>query len=112
MSAVTTHVLDTARGAPAAGIPVALERLSDGSQAGDQLASGVTDSDGRVGALGPDDLAEGRYRLRFDTASYFAETGQTGFFPEVAVVFEIAGGQRYHVPLLLSPYSYSTYRGS
>jgi 5-hydroxyisourate hydrolase len=109
VSTVTTHVLDTARGVPAAGVPVVLERVSDGVQ---QLASGATDRDGRVGALGPDELPSGTYRLRFDTASYFTETGQRGFFPEVSVVFEIAAGEHYHVPLLLSPYAYFTYRGS
>jgi 5-hydroxyisourate hydrolase len=109
VSTVTTHVLDTSRGAPAAGLPVILERVSDGV---DQLASGATDSDGRVGSIGPDDLAPGTYRLRFDTASYFADSGQRGLFPEVSVVFEVAAGEHYHVPLLLSPYSYSTYRGS
>ena len=108
MSTVSTHVLDTALGRPAVGVPVALEQVPGG----EQMAAGATDGDGRVGELGPDDLAPGAYRLRFDTASYFGATGQDGFFPEVAVAFEVAPGQHYHVPLLLSPYSYSTYRGS
>src|SRR4051794_32731942 len=103
MSTVTTHVLDTARGAPAAGVPVVLERLSGGADDADEVASAATDDDGRVAALGPDDLTPGTYRLRFDTKFYFADSGQDGFFPEVAVVFEIAAGQHYHVPLLLSP---------
>jgi 5-hydroxyisourate hydrolase len=110
VSTVTTHVLDTALGTPAAGVPVVLERVSDGGV--EQLASGGTDADGRVGALGPDELPGGTYRLRFDTAAYFSQTRQQGFFPEVSVVFEVAAGEHYHVPVLLSPYSYSTYRGS
>jgi 5-hydroxyisourate hydrolase len=107
MSTVSTHVLDTALGRPAAGVSVTLEQAS-----GEPIASGSTDGDGRAGVLGPDDLASGAYRLRFDTASYFAATGQDCFFPEVAVAFEVTAGQHYHVPVLLSPYSYSTYRGS
>ncbi|GAA1544748.1 hydroxyisourate hydrolase [Nocardioides humi] len=102
MSTLSTHVLDTAAGRPAAGVPVRLE-----TRAGEPLGEGVTDADGRVAALGPE-LGEGDYVLRFDTASY-----ATGFYPEVVVVFTIAdAGQHHHVPLLLSPYGYSTYRGS
>lgn len=106
MSTVTTHVLDTARGRPAAGVQVRLEAIRDGKA--DVLASAVTDDDGRVASLGPDDLEAGTYRLVFDTASY-----NQGFFPEVGITFTVADpAQHYHVPLLLSPYSYSTYRGS
>jgi 5-hydroxyisourate hydrolase len=110
MAAVTTHVLDTARGVPARGVSVVLERIADGDV--HELGSAVTDSDGRVGDLGSAGLPSGRYHLRFDTGSYFAQTGVEGFFPEVVVAFEVAAGESYHVPLLLSPYSYSTYRGS
>lgn len=103
MSALSTHVLDTATGRPAAGVPVRLETRS-----GALLGDGVTDADGRIAALGPANPAEGVYVLRFDTAAYV-----TGFYPEVVVVFTIAdAGQHHHVPLLLSPYGYSTYRGS
>ncbi|HET6560981.1 MAG TPA: hydroxyisourate hydrolase [Marmoricola sp.] len=108
MSAVTTHVLDTALGRPAAGVPV---RLFDGD--GALLARASTNSDGRVPSLGPDELETGNYRLVLDTAAYFDSTGQTGFFPSVSIVFDLADpGQHYHVPLLLSPFAYSTYRGS
>jgi 5-hydroxyisourate hydrolase len=107
VSAVSTHVLDTGRGRPAAGVPVALE-----GDDGRPVAQAVTDDDGRVGRLAADDLPAGGYRLRFDTAAYFAATGQAGFFPEVVVAFTVESGQRYHVPLLLSPFAYSTYRGS
>jgi 5-hydroxyisourate hydrolase len=113
MSAVTTHVLDTALGRPAAGIPVRLEALT-GSPAGTTvLATASTNADGRVPELGPDRVEPGAYRLVFDTAAYFAASGQSGFFPEVAITFELADpGQHYHVPVLLSPFAFSTYRGS
>jgi len=110
VSQVTTHVLDTSRGRPAAGVPVELEERDDGIWR--PLASGVTDADGRVTDLGPDAVPRGRYRLRFDTGAYFAATGQRAFHPEVVVVFEVADDAHHHVPLLLSPFAYSTYRGS
>lgn len=112
MSAITTHVLDTALGRPAAGVPVRLERLAGDGTAG-ELAGATTNDDGRVSALGPDRLDAGTYRLVFDTAAYHKATGQDGFFPEVAITFALADpAQHYHVPLLLSPFTYSTYRGS
>jgi 5-hydroxyisourate hydrolase len=108
---ITTHVLDTARGAPAAGVPVRLERVS--SPGPEELGHASTDADGRVSAIGPERLPAGTYRLVFGTAAYFAQQGTAGFFPEVAVTFTVEGeGQHYHVPLLLSPFGYSTYRGS
>jgi 5-hydroxyisourate hydrolase len=111
MSTVTTHVLDTARGAPAAGIPVRLESVSGAGQ--EEIGRASTDADGRVREIGPDRLPPGAYRLIFDTAAYFAQQRTTGFFPEVAVSFTVDGdGQHYHVPLLLSPFGYATYRGS
>ncbi|MGH3587492.1 MAG: hydroxyisourate hydrolase, partial [Pseudonocardia sp.] len=77
------------------------------------LGTGVTDADGRCRALAPDDLAPGSYRLGFDTGTYFAATGQSGFYPEVSVVFRVTDPARHHhVPLLLSPFSYATYLGS
>jgi 5-hydroxyisourate hydrolase len=113
MSAITTHVLDTMRGIPAAGIAVLLERATE---AGLQtLARGVTDAGGRLGDLLPADAAlePGTYRLSFDTEAYFAATAVEGFYPEVSVVFTAREGEpHYHVPLLLSPYGFSTYRGS
>lgn len=114
MSAITTHVLDTALGQPAAGVPVRLEQLAGGaSDPAKELASASTNDDGRVGELGPDRLDAGTYRLVFDTAAYHAATGQASFFPEVAITFTLADpAQHYHVPLLLSPFTYSTYRGS
>ena len=99
MSHVTTHVLDTAAGRPAAGIPV---RLLDGT--GALLAEGVTDADGRVGDLGPQALEPGDYRLEFDVA--------TPFLPRITIDFTVADDRHYHVPVLLSPYGFTTYRGS
>lgn len=111
MSAVTTHVLDAALGRPAAGVAVRLERVFEGEVVA--LAELPTDADGRVRDLGPDVLPGGIYRLVFDTGDYFAAGGRTTFYPEVAVTFAIADGQpHHHVPLLLSPFAYSTYRGS
>ena len=107
-SPITTHVLDTARGVPAAGVPVALSRHSDGDW--QTLGQGSTNADGRASNLLPAGhvLQAGRYRLTFGVAAY-----QASFFPEVTVCFEISDTSRdYHVPLLLSPFGYSTYRGS
>jgi 5-hydroxyisourate hydrolase len=111
VSAVTTHVLDTAEGRPAAGLLVRLEHA--GGPAGAVVAAGTTDGDGRVASLGPDRIGPGTYRLVFDTAGYFGRTGRPCFFPEVSLSFVVADpGQHHHVPLLLSPFAYSTYRGS
>ena len=106
MSQVTTHVLDTAAGRPAAGVPVTLE------SADAVVAHATTDTDGRVGELGPDRLPAGTYRLRFDTAAYSRAEGADAFFPEVVVTFAVQGNAHHHVPLLLSPFGYTTYRGS
>lgn len=109
MSGITTHVLDTSRGRPAAGIVVRLER------GGAELAHGRTDADGRLRDLLPADapLQPGVYRLVFDTGPYFRDAGVEAFYPHVSIDFEIRdAGQHYHVPLLLSPFGYSTYRGS
>ncbi len=114
MSAVTTHVLDATLGRPARGVPVRLEHIADLAQpVGEQLAVGVTDADGRVTDLGPDKLPVGFYRLTFDTAAYFTATDQVGFYPLVSIVFNLIDPSRhYHVPVLLSPFAYSTYQGS
>lgn len=102
---ITTHVLDTAEGAPAAGLAVVLARRADG-QRWEELGRGVTDADGRVGDLLAR-AAPGTYRLTFDTAA------RTSFYPEVTVVFTVTDAeQHYHVPLLLGRYQYTTYRGS
>jgi 5-hydroxyisourate hydrolase len=111
MSTVTTHVLDTSRGQPAAGVPVRLEHLIGGDPS--LVAEASTDDDGRVRELGPDGLLPGTYRVVFEVAAYFARSGQRTFYPEVAVSFLVDSADgHYHVPLVLSPYAYSTYRGS
>ncbi|GAA4860467.1 hydroxyisourate hydrolase [Saccharopolyspora cebuensis] len=108
MSAVTTHVLDAAQGRPAAGIAVRLEDAD-----GRELGAGRTDADGRIRDLGPDALPAGDYALTFTTGDYFAERGVDTFYPQVRIAFRIADpDQHHHVPLLLSPFAYSTYRGS
>ena len=114
MSAITTHVLDTAKGEPARGVPVLLE-VQDPRGNWHLLGQGATDEDGRLKTLLLPDapLASGVYRLTFETRSYFAAHHAEGFFPQVSIVFEVRGAaEHYHVPLLLSPYGYSTYRGS
>lgn len=105
---VTTHVLDAVTGLPAEGLPVRLE-TGDGVW----LGSGATDEDGRIREIGPAVVDSGTYRLRFDTDAYFTDHGRDSFYPEVVVTFRITGPTRgYHVPVLLSPFAYSTYRGS
>lgn len=113
-STLSTHVLDTAAGTPARGVRVSLEHVLQHGE-GDVIGSGVTDDDGRAkNLLGAGRaLAEGIYRLRFDTDAYFARDGRTTFFHDVSITFRVSGQpQHYHVPLLLSPFGYTTYRGS
>jgi 5-hydroxyisourate hydrolase len=110
-SHITSHVLDAATGTPAVGVPVTLSQLA--GDAWQVLAEAVTDADGRVSQFGPEAVPAGRYRVTFDTQVYFASLGQASFYPEVQVVFELSDAEaHYHVPLLLSPFAYSTYRGS
>jgi len=113
MSGITTHVLDTSRGKPASGVPVLLEiRADDGWR---EIGRAETDADGRARQLLPSDspLTAGTWRLTFDVGKYFESQGVESFYPEASIVFIIRDpGQHYHVPLLLSPYGYSTYRGS
>jgi 5-hydroxyisourate hydrolase len=104
---ISTHVLDATSGTPAAGMPVTLS-TADHSV----LSSAATDADGRIGGLG-EQAPPGIYRLTFDTASHFRRLGVSAFYPEVTITFEISdSAAKYHVPLLLSPFAYSTYRGS
>lgn len=112
MSGISTHVLDTARGRPAAGVAVSLAR-----QAGDgwtELATATTDADGRVADLlpAPPKPLAGIYRLRFEVGAYFAVQRAATLYPYIDVVFEIRDAERHHVPLLVSPFGYTTYRGS
>ncbi|KAA1422191.1 hydroxyisourate hydrolase [Mumia zhuanghuii] len=109
-SHVTTHVLDTSLGLPAAGIAVTLSHVDD--RAVEPMAVGTTDTDGRITDLGPRHIPAGTYRLTFDTDAYFARDDRATFYPAVEVTFTIDGAAHVHVPLLLSPYGFSTYRGS
>ena len=110
-SRVTTHVLDAVTGLPASGVEVTLEQ--QGTNGWQLVVAGNTDRDGRISDFGPVDLEPGVYRVRFGTAAYFASLGQPTFYPEVIIPFNLTDADaHYHVPLLLSPYAFSTYRGS
>lgn len=107
MGTLSTHVLDTSVGRAAKGVAVVLEL------AGTRIGDGVTDADGRIGTLGPERLDAGDYTLRFDTGGYFADEGRDCFYPEVVIAFRIADAdQHYHVPVLLNPFGFATYRGT
>ncbi len=109
---ISTHVLDTMRGAPAAGLAVALSRREPD---GDWKLMGeeVTDADGRVKRLNEDELEAGEYRLDFATRPYFERSGLSAFYPEVSVVFSVEDSSAHvHVPLLLSAFGYTTYKGT
>ncbi len=112
MSPITTHVLDIASGRPAAGVAVTLRRAEGTGWS--EVGGGVTDGEGRVTNLvASPTVPEGRYRLVFATGAYFAARRVATFFPEVTVDFVVSdAAAHYHVPLLLGPYGYSTYRGS
>jgi 5-hydroxyisourate hydrolase len=117
MSTLSTHVLDTRLGKPAAGVPITLDiqRHVTPLSPWQELARGTTNEDGRVRDFLPPGtrLEPGLYRMRFETGAYFRLQEVRGFYPYVEVVFEItATDEHYHVPLLLSPFGYSTYRGS
>lgn len=111
-SPITTHILDTHLGKPAYNVPIELLKLT--SEGFEKIAQGLTDDDGRITDLLPTGAIEsGVYQMRFDTGSYHSSLGILGFYPEVVVTFEIsASDEHYHIPLLLSPFAYSTYRGS
>jgi 5-hydroxyisourate hydrolase len=107
---ISTHVLDVMRGTPAAGLAVALHRREpDGDWK--VVANTETDADGRVGNLSDEELEAAEYRLEFDTRPYFERSGLSAFYPSVAVVFNFEGGH-LHVPLLLSAFGYTTYKGT
>jgi len=116
VSVITTHVLDTALGRPAVGVPVRLEHVTESGCT--ELGRASTDSNGRVAQLSTAPIGPGTYRLVFDTGAYTStlpddEKRDAAFFPEVAVTFSVRDpAQDYHVPLLLSPFGYAAYRGS
>ena len=109
---VSTHVLDTSIGRPAPAVAVSLQRQEGGAWV--EISRSVTNDDGRVGALLPATMASapGHYRLTFDVAAYFQRRAAETFYREVTIEFVIKDAGHYHVPLLISPYGYSTYRGS
>ena len=110
MSAITTHVLDTSTGRPASGVPLILAKASGGGWK--SAGRGLTDLDGRCKTLlkkGP--LKKGVYRLTFGVSTYFKRARQTAFYPSVSIIFQVRDSRHHHVPLLLSPWGYSTYRG-
>ena len=114
MMAITTHILDTARGKPASGMPVALDYLVSG-RSWRRIGKGATDADGRVATLFPSGmrLQEGTYRLTFDTAAYFGSQNMMSFHPEVSVIFDVRdASQHYHIPLVADAIRIYTYRGS
>jgi 5-hydroxyisourate hydrolase len=112
MSQITTHILDTTKGKPAAGVTIAL--LWQKGDNWQEIACGVTNSDGRIADLLPQEkqLNLGIYKMKFDVQEYFAKDGTTTFYPFVEIIFSVASSEHYHVPLLLNPFGYSTYRGS
>lgn len=113
MSQITTHILDTTRGKPAANVPITL--FIQSGEDWQEMSTGLTNDDGRIGDLLSTStvLAAGVYRMHFDTKSYFKANNEQGFYPFVDIVFEIDdSGSHYHIPLLLTAYGYSTYRGS
>ena len=112
MIGISTHILDSMRGRPAAGIRVRLEKkTASGLWTG--VGSGVTDDDGRCRDLLATALEAVTYRITFETAGYFDSQGITGLYPEVTITFQVTEAERhYHIPLLLSPNSYTTYRGT
>lgn len=108
---ISTHILDVTKGRPAADVPVLLERFSAGSWA--KTSEGRTDADGRVKGLLVSGLEAGKYRITFDVADYLCLAHGRGFYPEVTVTFVVENpSEHFHVPLLLSPFGFSTYRGS
>lgn len=113
MSQITSHILDTAKGQPAQGIQVSLYKVSD--QSISKIGSDMTNEDGRSKALLPESttLEGGIYKVVFDLAPYYEKNGLKPFYPIAEISFSVeAGGEHYHIPLLLSPYGYTTYRGS
>ncbi|BDS11307.1 hydroxyisourate hydrolase [Aureispira anguillae] len=112
MSQITTHILDTSLGKPAAGVQISLQESNGNEWL--TIATGVTNNDGRVANLLADGklLAPGVYRMFFETGAYYKRLEIKTFYPEVGIVFEVFDDSHYHVPLLLNPFGYSTYRGS
>lgn len=115
MSGITTHILDVSRGRPAPDVEVTLARRAGDGEGWEEVGSARTDEDGRAGDLLPDDgpAGPGEYRIRFEVGAYFRRSGTEAFYPHVQVAFRVDDPEEhYHVPILLGPYGYTTYRGS
>jgi len=112
MSQITTHILDTTKGKPAPGVTIILSKKEDTSWI--EIAQGKTNTDGRIPDLLPQDiiLEQSIYKLTFMTKEYFEREAIATFYPLVDIIFEITTAEHYHVPLLLNPFGYATYRGS
>jgi 5-hydroxyisourate hydrolase len=111
MSGITTHVLDTALGRAASGLRVRLDRV-EGDRT-EEIASARTDGEGRVRDWAAQGVSPGRYRLVFDTGEWFRAAGRESLYPEIVIHVELSGSEpHYHIPLLLAPFGYSTYRGT
>ncbi len=112
MSQLTTHILDTTSGLPARGVSVVLFRQQNGNW--QEITKGVTNDDGRIPDLLKEDmvLQNDTYKMRFETKDYFNKQNRTGFYPFIEIIFSVTTAGHYHIPLLLSPFGYSTYRGS
>lgn len=112
MSQITSHILDTSKGRPADGIVIIL--FQDQNAQWTEIARGITNADGRITDLleKSDWLQHGVYKMRFETKNYFEKEHVASFYPYVEIVFDVITNEHYHIPLLLSPFGYSTYRGS
>jgi 5-hydroxyisourate hydrolase len=112
MSQITSHVLDTSKGRPAEGIKATLYKV--GNDEWIEITRGITNTDGRIPQLLPagERLQQGIYKIRFETKDYFDKNQVQTFYPYVEIIFEIASTDHYHIPLLLNPFGYTTYRGS
>ena len=110
MTRITTHVLDTAMGRPASGLRVRLDRVDSGST--EEITSARTDAEGRVRDWTPQAVPPGRYRLVFETGEWFRAAGRESLYPEIVIHVSVGDAPHYHIPLLVAPFGYSTYRGT
>lgn len=112
MSQLTTHILDTTLGKPAQNVNIVLYQFHENHWV--EISQGITNQDGRISDLLPNEvlLAFGTYKMKFETKTYFDRLSVQTFYPMVEIIFEISTNEHYHVPLLLNPFGYSTYRGS
>lgn len=112
MGRISTHILDTSIGKPAEGVKIILEELTGTNWK--KTDEGITNADGRINNLISEDteVKEGTYRITFEIENYFKDQKRESFYPSVNIIFKTKAGEHYHVPLLINPFGYSTYRGS